>query len=160
MTDNTARFTTAAAAREFMLAGNSTVTMVSTKTGTRFTYKIRANDDGDVFFVSLLRGADNTADYSYLGRIDQQKKARFWAGRKTPWPGDTGPTAPPAAGLPSGLGGAPLCKGVFALTSLEIWREGRCGRCNRKLTVPSSIASGLGPECAGKEGFTASWAGF
>jgi hypothetical protein len=31
-------------------------------------------------------------------------------------------------------------------------------RCNRKLTVPSSIASGFGPECAGKAGFGASWA--
>ena len=158
MTENTARFTTAAAARAFMTAGNSTVTMVSTKTGTRFTYKIRANDDGDVFFVSVLRGADNTADYSYLGRIDQQ--ARFWAGRKTPKPGDTGPTAPSSLAFawawkaiqPDGASVVP--------PALEIWHEGRCGRCNRKLTVPSSIASGLGPECAGKEGFTASWAGF
>ena len=155
MTDNTAKFTTAVAARAFMTAGNSTVTMVSTKTGTRFTYRIRANDDGDVFFVSLLRGADNTADYSYLGRIDQQ--ARFWAGRKTPKPGDTGPTAP--SSLAFKWAWERLCKGVM-LDSLEIWHEGRCGRCNRKLTVPSSIASGLGPECAGKEGFTASWAGF
>ena len=43
---------------------------------------------------------------------------------------------------------------------LEIWHEGRCARCNRKLTVPSSIESGFGPECAGKVGFSASWAGF
>ena len=31
---------------------------------------------------------------------------------------------------------------------LEVWHEGRCGRCNRALTVPESIASGIGPECA------------
>jgi hypothetical protein len=30
---------------------------------------------------------------------------------------------------------------------LEVWHEGRCGRCNRKLTVPASIESGFGPEC-------------
>ena len=36
--------------------------------------------------------------------------------------------------------------------SLEIWHEGRCGRCGRKLTVPSSIESGIGPECASKLG--------
>jgi hypothetical protein len=43
---------------------------------------------------------------------------------------------------------------------LEIWHEGRCGRCSRKLTVPESLKSGFGPECAGKVGFSASWAGF
>jgi len=155
MTDNTAKFTTAMAARAFMTAGNSTVTMVSVKTGTRYTYKIRANDDGDVFFVSLLRGADNTADYSYLGRISSS--GVFYAGRKNPKPGDTSPTAPSSVAFDWAWGR--LYRGVL-LDSLEIWHEGRCGRCNRKLTVPASIASGLGPECASKEGFTASWAGF
>jgi hypothetical protein len=29
----------------------------------------------------------------------------------------------------------------------EIWHEGRCGRCGRKLTVPDSIAIGIGPDC-------------
>jgi hypothetical protein len=33
---------------------------------------------------------------------------------------------------------------------LEVWHEGRCGRCGRRLTVPESIESGLGPECATK----------
>ena len=27
--------------------------------------------------------------------------------------------------------------------------KGKCGRCGRKLTVPSSIESGLGPHCKG-----------
>jgi hypothetical protein len=26
--------------------------------------------------------------------------------------------------------------------------EGKCGRCGRLLTVPSSIESGIGPECS------------
>lgn len=30
---------------------------------------------------------------------------------------------------------------------IEVWHEGRCGRCGRRLTVPESIANGLGPEC-------------
>jgi hypothetical protein len=34
--------------------------------------------------------------------------------------------------------------------SVEIWHEGRCGRCSRPLTVPESIETGLGPECARK----------
>jgi hypothetical protein len=149
-----ARLHTAVASRDFMLGGNATVTLVSVKTSTRFTYRIRANDEGDVFFVSLLSGPDNEADYRYLGRI---ARGVFWAGRKTPKPGDVGPEAP--SSLAFRWAWERLAKGVM-LDSLEIWHEGRCGRCNRKLTVPSSIASGLGPECAGKVGFTASWAGF
>jgi hypothetical protein len=152
---DTARFQTAAAARAFLLGGNATVTLVSTKTGTRFTYKIRVSDDGKTHFVSLLNGPDNESDYKYLGRI--ASGVTFWAGRKVPKAGDIGPDAPSSA--------------AFAWTwrqilnnalpdALEIWHEGRCARCNRKLTVPSSIESGFGPECAGKMGFSASWAGF
>ena len=151
---DTARLHTAVASRDFMLGGNATVTLVSTKTGTRFTYKIRANDEGDVFFVSLLSGPDNESDYSYLGRI---ARGVFWQGRKVPKAGDVGPDAP--SSLAFKWAWERLCKGVM-LDSLEIWHEGRCARCNRKLTVPSSIASGWGPECAGKVGFSASWAGF
>ena len=149
-----ARLHTADASRDFMLGGNATVTLVSTKTGTRFTYKIRANDEGDVFFVSLLSGPDNESDYRYLGRI---ARGVFWQGRKVPKPGDVGPDAP--SSLAFKWAWERLAEGVL-LDSLEIWHEGRCGRCARKLTVPSSIASGFGPECAGKVGFSASWAGF
>jgi hypothetical protein len=151
---DTARFQTAVAARDFITGGNATVTLVSTKTGTRFTYKIRANDEGDVFFVSLLSGPDNESDYRYLGRV---ARGVFWAGRKIPKPGDVGADAP--SSLAFKWAWERLCKGVM-LDSLEVWHEGRCARCNRKLTVPSSIASGWGPECAGKVGFSASWAGF
>src|ERR1019366_4832357 len=31
--------------------------------------------------------------------------------------------------------------------NLEVWHEGKCGRCGRKLTVPESIERGIGPEC-------------
>jgi hypothetical protein len=33
---------------------------------------------------------------------------------------------------------------------LAVWHEGRCGACNRRLTDPASISSGLGPICAGR----------
>jgi hypothetical protein len=33
---------------------------------------------------------------------------------------------------------------------LEVWHEGFCGKCGKRLTVPSSILSGLGPECIKK----------
>jgi hypothetical protein len=33
---------------------------------------------------------------------------------------------------------------------LKVHHEGRCCRCGRKLTVPESIETGLGPECASR----------
>ena len=153
MTDNTAKFTTAAAARAFMLGGNATVTLVSTKTGTRFTYRFRKAEDSPTIFISLLNGPDNEADYKYLGRVAD----RLWIGRKVPKPYDISPDSLGAKALVWAW--ERLNRGELP-EALEIWHEGRCGRCNRKLTVPASIASGIGPECATKEGFTASWAGF
>lgn len=32
--------------------------------------------------------------------------------------------------------------------TFQFWHEGRCARCGRRLTVPESIATGWGPECA------------
>ena len=142
---NEAKFTTAADARSFMLGGNATVTIVSLGTGTRFTYKVRASDDGEVYFVALLSGPDNETDYSYLGRIT---RGVFWAGRKTPKPSDVHPGATSSQAF--AWVWKLLAKDQLH-ANLEIWHEGRCGRCNRKLTVPASIASGFGPECVKME---------
>lgn len=32
--------------------------------------------------------------------------------------------------------------------AVEIWHEGACGCCGRALSVPASVAMGLGPACA------------
>lgn len=143
MTD-TAKFDTAAAARAFILGGNATVTLVSLKTGARYTYKVQASEDGQVHFVKLLNGPDNQADFKYLGRIASD--GRFWPGRRFPKSGDI------TASAPSSQAFGYVWERLVAdrMPGVEIWHEGRCGRCGRKLTVPSSIASGFGPECIGK----------
>ena len=41
--------------------------------------------------------------------------------------------------------------GTFPAT-FEFWHEGRCAACARRLTVPNSIATGFGPECADRLG--------
>jgi hypothetical protein len=38
----------------------------------------------------------------------------------------------------------------IAKAGFDVHHEGKCGRCGRKLTVPESVKSGFGPECAGK----------
>lgn len=137
-------------ARTFALAGNARLTLVSQKTGVRYTYRIRAKDvpKGEgaaapdatktLFFVALLNGADNTADYTFLGTIFNGTDYRH--GRKSSVSAD----APSAKGF--AWAWHYLAKGELP-PGCEVWHEGRCGRCGRALTVPSSIASGIGPVC-------------
>lgn len=139
VTDEHGRLTTAVAARSFILGGKATVTLVSTKSGNRFTYRVKASADGRVHFVSLLNGPDNENAYAYFGFI--RGGIFFHGGVKA----KVAETAASAAGFKWAF--AMLARNVLP-PSLEIWHEGKCGRCGRKLTVPSSIASGFGPECA------------
>jgi hypothetical protein len=130
----------------FITAGNSTFTVKSVKTGTRFTYRVRAVDDprphGPTHFVSMMRGPDNETDYSYLGQLYDGQPS-YQHGRKS----KIDQHAPCAKAIDW------LCHklllGVALPSVVEFWHEGRCGRCNRKLTDPTSIARGIGPECAG-----------
>lgn len=139
-------------ARAFALAGNARLTLVSAKTGTRFTFRIRKPEEqrGDVaYFVSLLNGPDNESSFAYLGTLrSSQAGIRFERGKRS----KIGPDAP--SGLAFSWFWKLLMQGQLH-PRLELWHEGRCGRCGRPLTVPSSIASGLGPECQERVGFRA-----
>lgn len=136
-----AQITTAEDAMRFLTAGKATVTLRSLKTGTRFTYKIGTSEDGQVHFVSLLNGPDNYANYQYFGYI---RRGVFLPG---------GRKAKVHPGAPSVVAFKWVWEQLAQRnlpSTVEIWHEGKCGRCGRRLTVPESIASGLGPECAGK----------
>lgn len=127
------------AARTFMFAGKAYLTLVSKATGTRFTYRVSTKEDAP-FFVGVLSGPDNTHDYTYLGFVPQGG-AELVAGKKGR------PDAPSYKAFAWFL--QALQAGVMP-TQLEVWHEGLCGRCGRALTVPESIAAGLGPDCASK----------
>jgi hypothetical protein len=43
-----------------------------------------------------------------------------------------------------------LEQGAHVSNQIDFWHEGRCCVCGRKLTVPESVADGIGPECKGK----------
>lgn len=133
----------ATAARAFILGGNATVTLESVKTGARFTFKVTSPDLDDAaapHFVKVLTGSDNEEDFAYLGLI---RAATFTHARpeKTRISRDA-PSAVAFAWAWPHLAAGRIPAG------LNVWHEGRCGRCNRKLTVPESIASGFGPECS------------
>lgn len=137
-----AQLTAAAAALAYMLAGNSRTTLKSSKTGTRYTFKIKAakKDRPGEFFVSLLTGPDNTADYTYMGMI---RGGVFGLTRNSTYKDDSKPVAALRYALSN------MKQGTVP-AALEVWHEGVCGRCAHPLTDPVSIARGLGPECAGK----------
>lgn len=127
-------------ARRFILAGNATFTIVSAKTGTRFTYKIRAKNVAvgrTLYFVSVLTGSDNENDFTFLGTIFDGKDFRHSTKSHI------------SQDAPSARAFAWCFGRILAdtLTDASVHHEGKCGRCGRKLTVPSSIEIGLGPEC-------------
>lgn len=135
----------------FMLAGNATLTFVSGKTGVRYTFKVRLADNkgegtkSPLYFVSLLSGPDNNADFTYTGviRMTSHGLPQFQLTRASKLAESSVPVKAFRYVL-NALASASMPENV------EIWHEGRCGRCGRKLTVPTSIASGFGPECINK----------
>lgn len=122
----------------FIKAGKSHVTLKSLKTGKHYTYRITKSKDGNVWFVGVLYNP-NDSRYQYLGLINKENEFKLtyasrlgncssFAAFKWAWNHIVENTVP---------------------DSLEIWHEGRCGRCGRRLTDPTSIETGYGPHCRG-----------
>jgi hypothetical protein len=76
-TEMAGRFADPDAAVRYILAGKATITLRSAKTGTRFTYEIeREADEGKVCWVRVLTGGDNSADFQYLGMLNERREFR------------------------------------------------------------------------------------
>ena len=106
-------------------------------------------DDDSIRFVKVLNGPDNSrsGDWMFLDflRADTEGSImpHLMAGRKGR------PDAPSFQALRWTL----LQLSTNNLPDdLEIRHEGKCCKCGRALTVPSSIDSGIGPECSKKMG--------
>jgi hypothetical protein len=141
------QFTSAPDAKRFVTAGNAVFTLSSRKTGARYTYKVQAPKDDMTDgrrFVKLLTGPDNMDDYTYLGMIDRSGEFRLTRASKL--------TLEAASVRAVKYFCDIVLVGEKIPDALEVRHEGRCGRCNRRLTVPESIDRGIGPECAGMMG--------
>lgn len=125
-------------ALQFIKGGNATATFVGQ--ANRYTYKIRKAEKGDIYFVSLLIGANNESDYIFIGCLTDQRG--FFQTAKSSHKG-----LMPA--LAFAWVYSHLLKGVID-SRTEIWHEGRCCKCGRKLTTPESIERGMGAECFSK----------
>jgi hypothetical protein len=123
------------------------VTIHNTATGNHRTFRIRTCPKGDFArrrIVSLLVGPDTSSggDWQSFAFADDfgvkpWRKFRGQDGRRSDWEVFAGMLEDPTKW--EGKGARYLI-------------EGRCRRCYRVLTVPSSLASGLGPECERKSG--------
>ena len=147
-----------AVSKEFILAGNAIFTIEIPVTAVlnndqqketlhHVTFKVErveANENyAESYFVKMLTGPDNTKNYTYIGRLDVKR-------------GQVNTTA--KSKIPETSRRFRLLNRILALT----WRgdysyedhgftthhEGKCGKCGRKLTVPESIETGIGPKCA------------
>lgn len=131
----------------FVTAGRAVFTIESRKTGARYTYRVNEIEDKPgSFFASLLTGPDNTSDYSYIGLMNVVTGFRTTKNSKMT------ETSTPVRALKFFCEKVVIGKREPYDLDMNFWHEGRCGKCSRPLTVPSSIVRGIGPECATKMG--------
>lgn len=151
-------FNSAQDAREFVLAGNATVTLQSRKSGNHFTYRVRQATDRSTgepvnrWFVSLMNGPDNESSYAYIGLLDADAHSSGMIQFRQTAKCRAGADAPSVCGFV--FFWRAVVDGRMP-ADMIVRHEGRCGRCNRKLTVPESIDRGIGPECATRVGVAA-----
>lgn len=144
--------------KRYVFGGHAVFTLVSKKTGTRYTYKLqlpKAKEGSKYpapdpvfgpFFAKVLTGPENTNDFEFVGTVRRDSLARIsysHSGKSR-----IGATAPSVAALQWFLY---RLQAGGSLDQAEVFHTGRCARCGHELTVPESVASGLGPVCAGRE---------
>lgn len=137
--------------KDFIVAGKAIFTLEvsdsfasAKKTRPHYTYKVsKPKFTSPFLFVSVLTGPENTKNYTYLGILFPDTgivkftdKSQF---HEDAW-----------------------CVFLLRRVCANLWgntphkieeagfklhHEGKCGKCGRRLTVPQSIETGIGPEC-------------
>lgn len=135
----------------FMLSGNATLTFKGqTKS---YTYKVTKSDEptdeqkakgwSQAWFVALLTGSDNENNYTYMGIIRTDRRTgvlAFYTAGRTRY----NMQSPNVVAFTWAFN--IMLQGRMPV-GLEVWHEGKCGRCGRKLTDADSIKNGFGPVC-------------
>jgi len=122
---------------------NGCITIRSKATGEHRTVRIKTQPMDSNFFpgkrlVELLEGPDNESSYRSFGRISDTADSivlwrKYLDSKFYRW-------------LASFL----LDPDLF-LDRVDVNFDGRCRRCNHKLTTPESVRLGIGPVCRGDE---------
>ncbi len=129
---------------------NGTYTIRNRTTGKHRTFRITTQKPDATFapgrrVVSLLTGADNTRDYTRFGFVSDAgievfaKHRALAGGKPTDW-----------EQYARMLWDLAVENGRWLAASHELQQAGTCILCNRLLTDPVSIATGIGPVCGGR----------
>jgi hypothetical protein len=125
---------------KFFQGGRALFTVANGK-GEHYTFKIRQpKGDNKPFFVSLLTGPNNEGDYTYLGIYNPNDHKVFLTAKSKMNENST-----PVKVINWAIG--IVASGKTLPEGYSIQHEGRCCRCGRLLTDPTSIELGIGPEC-------------
>ena len=131
--------------KKFVFGGNATFTVVNTDTKKWFTFKVRQpKNNNEIYFVSVLNGSDNSSSYTFLGTYFNESQSYRYSKKSN---------------ISSDAQSAKVISWVFnrfveneeKFPTVQVYHEGKCGSCGRKLTTPKSVKSGLGPICGGKD---------
>lgn len=125
---------------------NGTYTIENRVTGEHRTFKIRTQKEDASFapgkrILSLLTGNDNEHSYTGFAFVNEDGIA-VWRSKQG---GDFDVFARMVWSLALDGGFSSYADRYTLLVS------GSCIRCNRKLTTPASIKSGIGPVCDGRD---------
>jgi hypothetical protein len=120
---------------------NGIVTVENTNKGTHRTFRIKTQPVDAKFapgerILSILTGSDNTSDYTQVAFVKEDGRIILWRRYESQY-----------------------ARTVRVLQNPEHYKaigcvyhyEGHCRRCNRLLTTPESVRSGIGPVCDGRE---------
>lgn len=122
---------------------NGTITVRNPASGEHRTFRIATQKQDARFapgerIVSLLVGQNNETDYQSFGILKPD-------GRVIVWRKHLGTKFERYGRLVENL------KQESEKFGLEFQWSAKCRKCNRKLTCPESLASGIGPTCAGEK---------
>lgn len=138
----------------YLLAGRGVLTLRSKATGEHRTLRVgrkkeyagepQLRPDHDPLFFRAVYAPDDVREDKYLGCVT----TRGWYSTKN---AGTAQAMADYVRIARWVGQHAVSGQLGALLrQAEVWHEGVCGRCGRRLTVPESIETGFGPECAGK----------
>src|SRR5215831_2337101 len=132
--------------KTFLTAGHATVTLVSLKTGRRFTYRLDTTDNPPdsrspvTHFVKVLSDPDDDRP-AYLGHVFRHDDYTHGVKSKIAHDADE------AAAFRWFWRRVVVDQRPPTEVNLEVWHDGRCGCCVKRLTTPESLPTGICPQC-------------
>lgn len=121
----------------YIFAGKAIFTVVSSKMGWRYTYKItQTKSNKDNYTIKVLYGSDNTEDYKHIGILNRRllslESYNIENGQIRLLMSFIHMLLNPLMEWPE---------------TCEFYKSDKCAACGRLLTTPESIESGYGPRC-------------